>query len=342
MIKVLVVDDSIFMRRVICDAINKSGEMEVVGTATNGDEVLNQVRALKPDVITLDVEMPRKNGLIALQEVMGEVPTPVVMCSTLTAEGTQATMMALEIGAVDFIAKPTLITAETMELTFKELISKIRIAAQARTGRRIVSRARPNLKAFPSNKVLLIASSTGGPKALMTLFETLPKGIRVPCVIVQHMPVGFTKSFAQRLNGAGSFVTREAEDGDQLEPGVALLAQGGKHLEFYGAEKLRFNDGPDRLGVKPCADYLFESGAKFLGDKALGVSLTGMGKDGTAGALAIKKAGGTILAESAETCTVYGMPRSAKEAGAVDGEFPAHELHMAIMAALQGGKRAAA
>lgn len=342
MIKVLVVDDSIFMRRVICDAINKSEDMEVVGTAANGDEVLHQVRTLKPDVITLDIEMPRKNGLIALQEVMSEVPTPVVMCSTLTAAGTKATMTALEIGAIDFIAKPTQITAETMEMTFKELIPKIRTAAQAILGRRVTNGSRATLKAVESSKVLLIASSTGGPKALMTLFETLPKGMRVPCVIVQHMPVGFTKSLAQRLDGAGSFKVREAEDGDKLEPGVALLAQGGKHLEFSSSERLRFNDAPDRLGVKPCADYLFESGAKFLGDKVLGVILTGMGKDGTVGAQAIKKAGGTVFGESAETCTVYGMPRSAKEAGAVDGEFPAHELYMAILAGLQGGKRAAA
>ena len=342
MIKVLVVDDSIFMRRVICDAINKSEEMEVVGTAANGEEVLSQVRTLKPDVITLDIEMPRKNGLIALQEVMSEIPTPVVMCSTLTAAGTQATMTALEIGAIDFIAKPTQITAETMELTFKELIPKIKTAAQAKMGRRVSAGSRPVLKAVESNKVLLIASSTGGPKALMTLFETLPKDMRVPCVIVQHMPVGFTKSLAQRLNGAGSFKVREAEEGDKLEVGVALLAQGGKHLEFSSADKLRFNNAPERLGVKPCADYLFESGAKFLGDRALAVIMTGMGKDATVGGLAIKKAGGKVLGESAETCTVYGMPRSAKEAGAVDGEFPAHELHMAIMAALQGGKRAAA
>lgn len=342
MIKVLVVDDSIFMRRVICDAINKAGDMEVVGTAASGDEVLAHVRLLKPDVITLDIEMPKKNGLIALQEVMREAPTPVVMCSTLTAAGTNATMTALEIGAIDFIAKPTQITAESMEQTFKELIPKVRTAAQAKMSARKVLGSAPKLKAVSSNKVLLIASSTGGPKALMTLFETLPKEMQVPCVIVQHMPVGFTKSLAQRLEGAGSFKVREAEDGDKLEPGVALLAKGGMHLEFASANSLKFNDAPDRLGVKPCADYLFESGAKYLGERALGVIMTGMGKDATAGALSIKKAGGMILGESAETCTVYGMPRSAKEAGAVDGEFPAHELSMAIVAGLQGGKRAAA
>jgi two-component system chemotaxis response regulator CheB len=342
MIKVLVVDDSIFMRRVISDAVNAAGDMVVVGTVANGDEVLKQVRDLKPDVITLDIEMPRKNGLIALQEVMTDCPTPVVMCSTLTASGTQATMAALEIGAIDFIAKPTQITAETMKLTFNELIPKIRTAAKARVGRGPSIGSRPVMKAVNSNKVLLIASSTGGPKALMTLFETLPKDMTVPCVIVQHMPVGFTKSLAHRLAGAGSFKVREAEPGDKLEPGLALLAQGGKHLEFESASRVRFNDAPERLGVKPCADYLFESGAKHLGDRTLGVILTGMGKDATQGALAIKQAGGMVLGESAETCTVYGMPRSAKEAGAVDGEFPVHELHLAIMAALQGGKRAAA
>lgn len=342
MIKVLVVDDSIFMRRVICDAINNAGDMEVVGTAANGDEVLSQVKVLQPDVITLDIEMPRKNGLIALQEVMKECPTPVVMCSTLTAAGTQATMTALEIGAIDFIAKPEQITSATMELTFKELIPKIRTASKARMTRAVASASRPVLKSVSSNKVLLIASSTGGPKALMTLFETLPKDMQVPCVIVQHMPIGFTKSLAQRLNGAGSFKVREAEDGDKLQPGVALLAQGGMHLEFSCADKLRFNDAPERLGVKPCADYLFESAATHIGDRAVGVILTGMGKDATVGALALKKTGATIFGESVETCTVYGMPRSAKEAGAVDGEFPSHELYMAIMAALQGGKRAAA
>ena len=342
MIRVLVVDDSIFMRRVISDAINKSGDMEVVGTASNGDEVVDQVRLLKPDVITLDIEMPRKNGLIALQQLMAECPTPVVMCSTLTAAGTDATMTALEIGAVDFVAKPAQITTETMEVVFRDLLPKLRTAASVRVRKTKNVGFRPTLEAIESNRVLLIASSTGGPRALMTLFETLPPQMRVPCVVVQHLPVGFTKSLAQRLDGAGSFRVREAQSGDKLEPGVALIAKGGTHLQFASSDKLEFNDAPERHGVKPCADYLFETGAKYLGARALGLVLTGMGKDGTAGAQAIKAAGGTVLGESAETCTVYGMPRSAKEAGAIDSEFPAHELHMAIMAVLKGGKRAAA
>lgn len=338
MIKVLVVDDSIFMRRVLTDAVNQAGDMQVIGTASSGDEVLAQVKALKPDVITLDIEMPRKNGLIALQEVMRECPTPVVMCSTLTAAGTTATMTALEIGALDFIAKPNQITADSLAQTFKELIPKLRVAAGAKLSKVAVSSASPKLVAPPSSKVLVIAASTGGPKALMTLFESFPRDMKIPCLVVQHMPVGFTQSLAQRLNGAGSFRVREAQDGDKLEPGLALLAQGGFHLELKNSDTVRFNNAAERLGVKPCADYLFESAAKYLGDHALGVILTGMGKDATDGAKAIKKAGGTILAESADTCTVYGMPRAAKEAGAVDGEFPVHELHMAIIAALKGGK----
>jgi two-component system chemotaxis response regulator CheB len=342
MIRVFVVDDSIFMRKVITDAVNATGDMVVVGTASDGEQVLEQVRKLRPDVISLDIEMPRKNGLIALQEVMSECPTPVVMVSTITQVGAQATMTALEIGAVDFIGKPTHITAETMQETFKDLLPKLRTAAEARLGRVKTIAARPDIKPTNTNKVLLIASSTGGPKALMTLFETLPKDMTVPCVIVQHMPAGFTKSLAQRLNGAGSFKVREAQTGDELEPGVALLAQGGQHLEFDSATRVRLHDATERQGVKPSADYLFESAANFLEGRSLGVILTGMGKDGTEGALAIKRSGGMVLGESAETCTVYGMSRAAKEAGAIAGEFPISELHLAIMAALQGGKRAAA
>ncbi|MBS1701176.1 MAG: chemotaxis response regulator protein-glutamate methylesterase [Armatimonadetes bacterium] len=348
MTRVLVVDDSIFMRRVISDAINRESDMEVCGTASSGEEVLAKVRELKPDVVTLDIEMPRKNGLIALKELMSEAPTPAVMFSTLTSIGADATVLALEIGAVDFACKPEAITGESLSAIFQELIPKIRAASRAKfrpapvRPAPVVRTPRTEMRAPTSQKTLLIASSTGGPKALMTLFESLPKNMTVPCVIVQHMPAGFTKSLAERLDRIGAFKVREANQEDALEPGVALMAPGGKHLELVNATKILLNDGPDRNGVKPCADYTFESAAKYIGANVLGVILTGMGRDGTAGALALKKAGATIFGESDQTCVVYGMPKAAKEAGATDGEFPIDQMGAAITAALSGGRRASA
>lgn len=341
MIRVLVVDDSIFMRRVISDAIAKEPDMEVCGIATSGEEVVAKAKELRPDVITLDIEMPRKNGLMALKEVMSEVPTPVVMFSTLTSVGADATVVALEIGAVDFACKPEAITGETLTWVFAELMPKIRAASKAKFRQPLARIQRPSLTLASSQKTLLIASSTGGPKALMTLLESLPKSMPVPCLIVQHMPAGFTKSLAERLDKIGAFRVREAKQEDQLEAGLALLAPGGLHLELASATKTILQDGPDRNGVKPCADFTFETAAKYLGSHCLGVILTGMGRDGTQGALALKKAGATVFGESEKSCVVYGMPKSAKEAGAVDGEFPIDQMGAAITAALSGGSRRA-
>ena len=342
MIRVLVVDDSIFMRRVITDAINKEPDMEVCGIATSGEEVVAKAKELKPDVITLDIEMPKKNGLMALKDVMAEVPTPVVMFSTLTSIGADATVVALEMGAVDFACKPEALTGDTLSRIFTELIPKLRAASKARFRQLRPVRATSELKLVSSQKTLLIACSTGGPKALMTLLESLPKNMPVPCLIVQHMPAGFTKSLAERLDKIGAFRVREANSEDKLETGVALLAPGGRHMELVNSQKILLNDGPDRNGVRPCADYMFESAAKYLGSKCLGVILTGMGRDGTQGALALKKAGSSILGESEQSCVVYGMPKSAKEAGVIDGEFPIDQMGAAITAALSGGRRASA
>jgi two-component system, chemotaxis family, protein-glutamate methylesterase/glutaminase len=339
--KVLVVDDSIFMRRVISDAVNQQSDMEVVGSATSGEEVLSMVHQLRPDVISLDIEMPKKNGLIALQEVMKDCPTPVVMCSTLTDAGAQATIVALEIGALDFVCKPQTINSESLMATFSELIPKLRTAASSRNG--IVMRrvqAQP-LQSPESSKVLIVASSTGGPRALMTLFELLPKEMKIPAIIVQHMPKGFTASLSQRLDKVGSFRVREAADGDILQPGVALMAPGGMHIELVSENQIRFNDGFEELGVKPCANILLRSAAKHLREKSLVAILTGMGRDGSEGALAVKAAGGMIFGESASTCTVYGMSKAAMDAGAVHAEFPLHELPIALVGALGGKKRAA-
>lgn len=330
------------MRRVLTDAISKEPDMEVCGVAYSGEEVVEKAKKLKPDVITLDIEMPRKNGLMALKDVMAEVPTPVVMFSTLTSIGADATVIALEIGAVDFACKPEAITGDSLSKIFRELIPRVRAASKVQVRQTAPQRPKPELKLVSSQKTLLIASSTGGPKALMTLMESLPKKMPVPCMIVQHMPAGFTKSLAERLDKIGAFRVREANSEDQLEPGLALLAPGGRHMELVSASKVLLNDGPDRNGVRPCADYLFESAAQYLGSKCLGVILTGMGRDGMQGGLALKKAGATVLGESEQTCVVYGMPKAAKEAGVIDGEFPIDQMGAAITAALSGGRRASA
>ena len=346
MTRVLVVDDSIFMRRVLSDALNKEADLEVCGVAASGEEVVDKIRDLNPDVVTMDLEMPRKNGLMALKDVMEQAPTPVVMFSTLTSMGADATMIALELGAVDFACKPDVITGETLSKIFLELVPKVRTAATVRLQR--VRPPRPaRVASTPAPKVsgqqtLLIASSTGGPKALMTLFETLPKNLMVPCLMVQHMPAGFTRSLAERLDKIGVFKVREAQDGDCIEPGVALLAPGGKHLQVAKGNRVVLNDGPDRNGVKPCADYLFETAAQYLGKDCLVAILTGMGKDGTAGAKALKQRGATVFGEDASTCVVYGMPKAAKDAGVIDAEFPIDQMGTAIAAMLTGGKRASA
>lgn len=340
-IKVLVVDDSIFMRRVISDAINQQSDMQVIGSAVSGEEVLQKVHELRPDVISMDIEMPKKNGLIALQEVMKDCPTPTVMCSTLTEAGAQATIVALEIGALDFVCKPQTINMVSLAATFSELIPKLRTASASRKGLVMKRVHQQNLLSPESSKVLIVASSTGGPRSLLTLFEMLPKEMKIPALIVQHMPKGFTASLAHRLDKVGSFRVKEAADGDMLQPGVALMAPGGMHIELVSSNQIRFNDGPEEMGVKPCANVLLRSAATHLKERSLVTILTGMGKDGTEGALAIKAAGGMIFGESAETCVVYGMSKAAMDAGAVHAEFPLHELPVALVGALGGKKRAA-
>jgi two-component system chemotaxis response regulator CheB len=341
-IRVLVADDSIFMRRVLSDAINNEIDLEVVGVAANGEEVLPKVLELKPDVVSLDIEMPKKNGLVALKEIMTECPTPVVMCSTLTAAGTAATIHALELGASDFIPKPQAITQDSLAQAFKELLPKLRVASRTRPRAKVSTAQTNRMQAVESEKVLLIAASTGGPKALMTLFESLPKGMKVPALIVQHMPRGFTESFSQRLSNVGAFKVMEGFEGAKLTPGVAYVAPGGLHMALKNSKEIQLLDTAERLGVKPCADILFESAAQHLREKCVVAVLTGMGRDGHDGCKALKGAGAQIFVESESSCTVYGMPKAVKDAGLSHGEFSIDQIGVALCGALSGGKRAAA
>jgi len=335
-IRVLVVDDSPLIRQVLVDMISSAPDMEVVGTAKDGLEATEKARELRPDVMTLDVEMPRMTGLDALTTILADHPTPVVMVSTRTSVGAEETMKALERGAVDFVCKPRSGSILALRDVQQELTDKVRHAATANVGRRFNPAVRAAAPRKSSDKIVLIASSTGGPKALTCLFETLPKDWGVPMLIVQHMPVGFTASLAARLDRVGTMSCREAADGDHLEPNLALVAPGGIHMKVGPDGRVSLFDGPTLHGVRPAADYLFETAAQRFGNRCVGAVLTGMGRDGAAGALAVKTAGGTMFGEAESTCTVYGMPRSAKEIGATVAEYPIHEIGHALVATIAG------
>jgi two-component system chemotaxis response regulator CheB len=322
--------------------LNEEPDFEIAGLARDGVEALAMAKDLRPDVITLDVEMPRMSGLEALNSIMRECPTAVLMVSTKTSAGADATIEALEKGAVDFLCKPRSGSFMALREAREELVAKVRQASKARVGIRSRTPVRAAVPTRSSDKTVLIATSTGGPKALTCVFETLPRAWQVPILIVQHMPVGFTASLAARLDRIGTVPCREAVEGDVIRPGLALLAPGGFHMRVDDDGRVNLFDAPLLHGVRPAADFLFESAAKHYGNRCVGAVLTGMGKDGAAGALALKEAGGIVLGEDESTCTVYGMPRAAKEIGAVSAEYPIHEIGHALVATASGRLKGAA
>lgn len=345
-LKVLVCDDSLLMRRIITDLLTESG-FDVVGTATNGAELAAKVAALKPDVITLDVEMPQMDGITAVHRLMKSHPTPVVMVSSLTAAGADATIRAMEAGAVDAIQKPPSRASRAAWLPLREqLAAKLRAAAGARVSvlQRSPRIARPaaGLSAragTASGELIIIASSTGGPRALSQVVPRLPSPLGAGVLIVQHMPPGFTKSLALRLDSDSALNVREAKDHDTISPDTALLAPAGWHLEVSAPGKVRLTSDPPIGALRPRADITFASAAKHYGGKILSVVLTGMGNDGEAGIREIKKKGGRVLTEDESTCVVYGMPRAVMQAGLSDAAFPLDAMAIAIVEAVAGSTR---
>lgn len=341
-VRVLVVDDSAFARKAISKIINSDDELEVVGTARDGQDAFEQVKSLKPDVITLDVTMPNVDGLGALDLIMNEVPTPVVMLSAMTGENTGTTIEALEKGAVDFYLKPSAMSPAGRTEEATELLAKVKMASKISTSKlRVLGKvksARMSKGSAPVTKpsavvkkVLVIGSSTGGPKALAQLMPALPADLPAAILIVQHMPPDFTNSLAERLNLACSYSVKEAKAGDRLEYGAALLAPGGYHMLVDKRGKIVLDEGPSVCGVRPAVNMTMESVASFYGKSSRGVILTGMGSDGTDGSGHIKKAGGLIAAEDESTCAVYGMPRSVAEAGYVDKVAPLQKMASEIV-----------
>ncbi|GAA3539883.1 chemotaxis response regulator protein-glutamate methylesterase [Zobellella aerophila] len=345
-IKVLCVDDSALIRDLLREIINGHDDMEVVAVAPDPLVARDLIKRHNPDVLTLDVEMPRMDGLDFLERLMRLRPMPVLMVSSLTQAGSEVTLRALELGALDFIAKPSLGIRSGM-LEYGELIAeKIRAAAcsRPRQSRPMPERAQAPLRAplISSEKLLIIGASTGGTEAIRTLLEPLPAN-SPGILIAQHMPGGFTRSFAERLNKLCSITVKEAEDGERILPGHAYIAPGEAHLKLArsGANYIASLDHGEPVNRhRPSVDVLFHSAAAHAGRNAIGVILTGMGKDGAAGLLAMHRAGARTLAQDEASCVVFGMPREAIALGGADEVVPLEQIASRLMALVSASGRA--
>ena len=339
--RVLVVDDSAFMRRVASQIINESGEFTVIGTARNGYDALKQIHALDPDLVTLDVDMPELDGLNTLGYIMSEVPRPVVMLSAGTTSGGQAAALrALELGAVDFVRKPSGSISLDLRSITSQLLSALRAAMQTNVAAlRMMPRFVADNEDVACDSVegatnaVVIASSTGGPRALTAVLPRLPRSLPAAVLVVQHMPTGFTKSLAQRLDGISPLAIDEAEDGEPVVHGRVYVAPGGQHMsvcETPSGPRIALSSDAAVWGVRPAADILFRSVAQVFGASTVGVVLTGMGRDGADGIRAILAAGGHAVAQDRETSTIFSMPSAAVEIGGANVVRPLTAIGPAI------------
>lgn len=337
--RVLVVDDSALLGAVVAGLIEGFGGFKVVGTARDGEEALRLVHALDPDIVTLDIEMPGVDGLHALGYIMSECPRPVVMVSGATRRGAvDLTIRAFELGAVEFVRKPDERSHDGWVSVAPRLRDALRAASNANTGLPLLVRPRvPGVKAprrlHAATAVVVMAASTGGPRALAELVPGLDPALDAAVVIAQHMPAGFTAGLARRLDQLSPLPVREAQSGEPLLAGTVYVAPGGRHLVLEredGGARLQLRDEPPEHGVRPAADPLFRSAAAVFGPRALGVVLTGMGRDGSEGLQAIVRAGGRGLVQDRATSAVYGMPAQAKASLSADAELPLGQMAAAI------------
>ncbi len=336
-IRVLIVDDSALMRRLITDMIETTPGFMVSGVARNGQEAVEKTLSLHPEVITMDVEMPVMNGLEALREIMARCPTPVVMLSSLTRHGAEETIRSLELGAVDFVCKPSGAISMDIGEVKQMLMSKLQLAVHARLLPNFELKAPPprppvplKTTALPAARVVAIASSTGGPRALEAIIPKLPADLPAGVVVAQHMPSGFTAVMADRLNSLSALTVREAAEGDLVAQGEVLIAPGGQHLLINGRKRVMSSNAPPVWGVRPAADILMTSAAEAFGAACIGVVLTGMGQDGARGVSLIHQAGGKTIAQDEATCVVYGMPKAAVELGGIDVVVPLPKIAKTI------------
>ena len=339
-VRVLVVDDSAFNRRTIVKMLESLPDVEVVGYACDGEEGLRKLIDLRPDLITLDLEMPRMDGFTLLRIVMQKQPTPIIVVSSRAED--ENVFKALELGAVEFVPKPSSRVSPVLIDIREELLGKVREVTSANLNNvmaraeRSAARPQPPVSkgvgksvgtgaAGPDHRMVVIGSSTGGPPALQNIFSAIQEELPVAFAVAQHMPPDFTRAFAERLNRFSALRIREAEDGDPVKPGQVLVAPGGKNLEFFRQGRTivaRVTDPKDHQRYLPSVDLLFRSAAEVYGDRVVGVVLTGMGNDGAQGVRAVKAAGGRVLAEAEGSCVVFGMPKEAIATGQVDQIVP--------------------
>lgn len=332
-IKVLVVDDSSLVRKIVTDIIGQDPDIRVVGTANNGKNAIQMNQELDPDVITMDIEMPVLDGLAALGHIMATKPKPVVMLSVLTQHGAEATFRALELGAVDFIPKPSSLLSASVDEIGDQLIKKIKAAAAIRIIKKTADEPAPRMQKIESravsSKIVAIGTSTGGPSALINIFKSIPENFPSPVLVVQHMPEGFTTAFSKRLDESSTLKVKEAEDGDDVLPGHGYIAPGHSHMEIVkkgAGYRIRIFQADKVSGHMPSIDVLFKSMAENVGSNSVGVIMTGMGRDGAEGLKKIRQTGGYTMAQDEDTSVVFGMNRVAVELGAVNEIVPLGDI----------------
>lgn len=347
-VRVLIVDDSAMIRKVLSLGLSTDPMIEVVGTASSADQAREMIATLRPDVMTLDIEMPRMDGVTFLREIMPRVMLPTVVISSATQRGASVTLSALEAGAVDIIAKPSLGVGEGLTTIMADVCSRVRAAARAKRSAMAATAIRPPVRPAPqpaNTRLLMIGASTGGVQALTRVLQLMPAAAP-GIVIVQHMPEGFTAAFAKRLDAMVPLAVREARDGDPVVPGVVLIAPGGtRHLVIAGRAphwRVELVDGPPVCFSRPSVDVAFKSAARLAGRACSAALLTGMGRDGAEGMLALRLAGATTIAQDEATSVVWGMPGAAVEIGAAETVLPLDSIPAALLASAQGpGKTAA-
>lgn len=338
-IRVLVVDDSAFMRIAVKRTLESHPKIEVIGQAKDGADAVAKVAELQPDVVTMDFNMPRMNGVEAVRAIFAKKPVPILMLSAHTQEGAQETLDALAAGAVDFIPKPDGEVSTDLSGVKDELFRKIRAASRSRPRapapagsdvRPVAPKAASaTRKARPTSgreKVVLLAVSTGGPAALEKVVPRLPADYPASVLIVQHMPRAFTKALAKRLDGISALDVREAAAGDELAPGQVLIAPGDQHVVFDSVGRLRLNDGPPVHGCRPSADVTLQAASRLLGARLSVIVMTGMGKDGAIGSQAAKAAGARIFAQDKESSIVWGMPKAVVDMGLAEAQLPLEKI----------------
>jgi two-component system chemotaxis response regulator CheB len=348
-IRVMVADDSAFMRRVLRELISSDPQMEVVGEARDGREAVALAGSLQPDVVTMDIKMPHLDGLGAIELIMSQNPRPIVIVSSESREGAASTLRGLELGAIDFVPKPTSGIDLDMNSVRDDLTRKLRLASKVRVVRTATRSALPKSAAAPAHRhepvarpsslpsggnghfpIVVLAASTGGPSTLMRLVPRFGKDFPGAVIAVLHMPATFTGQFSLQLAENAALRVKEAESSEALQPGTLYICPGSHHLRVTPFGRIALDDGPRISGYRPCADVTMETVAAYAGAMSVGVVLTGMGNDGSCGAQAVKKANGLVIAEAESTAVIFGMPAEAIKTGAVDQILPLEEIYSAI------------